>query len=91
MTITDSFVYLISASLSCLPVLHAEGIHIDDACLAVAQDVVELHVESVRLLPEHAALRLHVLQLVCQSLRVVLHLLHLEKGNQATNVGKRNH
>lgn len=48
----------------------------------VAQDVVELRVESVGLLPEHITLCLHVLQLVCQSLRVVLHLLHLEKDNQ---------
>lgn len=77
--------------LSHLPVLHAEGIHINDACLTVAQDVVELHVEPVGLLPEHTALRLHVLQLVRQSLHVVLHLLHLGKKQPGKKVCQRLH
>lgn len=71
-----------SASESHWPVLHAEGIHIDDAGLAVPQDVVELHVESAGLLRERTALRLHVLQLVRQSLHAVLHLLHLERSSK---------
>lgn len=63
-------------------VFHAEGVHINNACLVVAQDVVKLHIESISLLPEHIALCLHVLQLVCHSLNVVLHLFHLEKQRQ---------
>lgn len=76
--------------LPAVPVLHAEGVHVDDARLAVAQDVVELHVEPAGLLPEHAALRLHVLQLVRRGLHVVLHLLHLETGSQARTCSSEN-
>lgn len=61
------------------PVLHAEGVHVNDARIAVAQDMVELHVNSFCLLHEHSALPFHILQLVRQSLHVVLHLFQLEK------------
>lgn len=62
------------------PVLHAEGVNINDARLVVTQNVVELHVEAERLLLVDVALSLHVLQLVCHRLHVVLHLLHLGAG-----------
>lgn len=71
---------------SLLPVLHAQGVHVDDAGLAVAQHVVELHVEPARLLSEDVALRLHVLQLVRHRLHVVLRLLQLGEGGGSSQL-----
>lgn len=70
------------------PVLHAEGVHVDDASVPVAQQVVELHVEPVGLVPEDVPLRLHVRKLVHRRPQVKLRLLqllgatHLSRGQR---------
>lgn len=60
-------------------VLHAEGVHVNDALLLATQDVVQLEVETFSFLLEHCPLCLYILQFVAHRLQTVFKLFSLKK------------
>jgi hypothetical protein len=61
-----------------LPILHAQGIHINDTVLMPAQDMVELLVQPVHFVLVGSPLLLNILKLVYGGLKVMLQRLDLK-------------
>lgn len=60
------------------PVLHAQGVHVNDTVLVTAQDVVELLVEPLNFVLVGRPLFFHILKLVHRGLQVVLQRFDLK-------------